>query len=175
LILQCIKHRVYSLRSDPTVDFTFPLYLTKAHFSSCLEDAPVDQYVKLITSLKSLLTLQEQEENVYDEDEVQNRSRQSPGFEEEDVPNTDLRDQLARKLVRYALSCEYSRKPIKRLDITAKILGSHSRQFKPVFTEAQIMLQNTFGMKLVELPKQEKVTLAQKRGRSMSYLMICSC
>jgi len=66
--------------------------------------------------------------------------------------------------VRYALSCEFGRRPINRQDINQKVLGQGSRQFNQVFREAQVMLQTTFGMEMVELPKQEKVTLAQKRG-----------
>jgi melanoma-associated antigen len=76
----------------------------------------------------------------------------------------DQREQLARKFVRYAISCEHSRTPIRRADVSAKVLGTSSRQFKPVFAEAQLMLQDTFGMEMVELPKAEKVTAQQKRG-----------
>jgi melanoma-associated antigen len=80
--------------------------------------------------------------------------------------SSERRDQLARKLVRYALSCEHSRTPIRRADIAAKVLGTSSRQFRPVFAEAQRMLQDTFGMEMAELPKAEKVTAQQKRGGS---------
>jgi len=44
------------------------------------------------------------------------------------------------------------------------VLGSHARDFKAVFTEANRQLMDVFGMQLVELPKQERVTLRQKRG-----------
>jgi hypothetical protein len=100
-----------------------------------------------------------------EEPEYYEEVQQQTGFED-DGASTELRDQLARKLVRYAISCEYSRRPIKRQDITAKVLDVHSRQFRPVFAEAQMMLEATFGMMMVELPRQEKVTMAQKRGRS---------
>jgi len=88
-------------------------------------------------------------------------------------------DQLAKGLVRYALSCEHSRKPIKRADINEKggcievlydlrltdtVLGSYTRLFKDVFAQANSQLMDVFGMQFVELPKADKVTLRQKRG-----------
>ncbi|RMZ69878.1 PHD transcription factor [Pyrenophora seminiperda CCB06] len=76
--------------------------------------------------------------------------------------------QLAKGLVRYALSCEHSRKPIKRQDINEKVLGSHARDFKQVFTEANRQLMHVFGMQFAELPKQERVTLRQKRAAAAS-------
>jgi hypothetical protein len=78
--------------------------------------------------------------------------------------NTEQREQLARKLVRYALSCEYSRQPIRRADVATKVLGTSSKEFRAVFAEAQIMLRHTFGMEMVDQPKQDKVTVQQKRG-----------
>jgi hypothetical protein len=78
--------------------------------------------------------------------------------------SSDQREILARKLVRYALSCEYSRIPIRRSDIVSKVLGPSSKKFKEVFAEAQMMLKETFGMELVELPKSDKITVQQKRG-----------
>jgi hypothetical protein len=79
-------------------------------------------------------------------------------------PDSSLTTQLARKLVRYALSSEFSRTPIRRTDIVTRVLGQHSRQFRAVFAEAQNMLRDTFGMEMVELPRQDKVTLQQRRG-----------
>lgn len=100
---------------------------------------------------------------------------------------------MAKKLVRLAMACEYSRQPIRRADVSAKgmvddppesrhplgsgspsysrcsvtldlVLGNHARQFKAVFEEAQGMLRNIFGMEMTELPLREKVTLQEKRG-----------
>lgn len=78
----------------------------------------------------------------------------------------DSVENLARKLVRYALSCEYARQPIRRADIGQKVLGTSGRQFKAVFGEAQTMLQSTFGMEMKELPMRENVTVADRRGKS---------
>ncbi|KAL2824592.1 MAGE family-domain-containing protein [Aspergillus cavernicola] len=74
-------------------------------------------------------------------------------------------DVMVKKLVRLALSSEYSRQPIRRVDISNKVLGEHgSRQFKAVFAEAQKVLLETFGMQLTELPGKEKVTIQQRRA-----------
>lgn len=74
--------------------------------------------------------------------------------------------QLSKNLVRYAMSCEYSRTPIKRQDVNQKVLDTRSRSFKEVFAVANTHLMDVFGMRMVELPNREKVTLRQKRGMS---------
>ncbi|KAL4880069.1 MAGE family-domain-containing protein [Aspergillus karnatakaensis] len=74
-------------------------------------------------------------------------------------------DVMVKKLVRLALSSEYSRQPIRRADISNKVLGeTGSRQFKKVFDEAQKVLEEVFGMQLVELPGKERVTIQQRRA-----------
>jgi len=73
---------------------------------------------------------------------------------------------MVKKLIRLALACEYTRRPIRRADISEKVLGNAgSRQFKPVFNQAQLHLRDVFGMEMMELPSKEKVTLQQRRGR----------
>ena len=69
-------------------------------------------------------------------------------------------------MVRLALACEYQRKPIRRAEISEKVLGSGTgaKMFKHVFGSAQQELRSVFGMEMVELPGREKVTVAQKRG-----------
>lgn len=72
---------------------------------------------------------------------------------------------MVAKMVRLALACEYHRRPIRRADISEKVLGSSGgRQFKTVFNQAQLQLRTVFGMEMAELPAREKVTLAQRRG-----------
>lgn len=72
---------------------------------------------------------------------------------------------MVKKLVRLALASEYSRLPIRRNDISAKVLGEHgSRQFKLVFDQAQREMRQRFGMEMSELPAREKVTISQRRG-----------
>ncbi|KAJ5195043.1 uncharacterized protein N7498_008481 [Penicillium cinerascens] len=72
---------------------------------------------------------------------------------------------MIQKMVRLALSSEYSRLPIRRADISAKVLGEQgSRQFKTVFDSAQRELRDKFGMEMTELPAREKVTITQRRA-----------
>lgn len=72
---------------------------------------------------------------------------------------------MVKKLVRLALACEYQRRPIRRTEISEKVLGDNGRQFKAVWARAQDQLSHVFGMEMFELPAREKVTLQQKRGQ----------
>ncbi|KAL4811493.1 MAGE family-domain-containing protein [Aspergillus unguis] len=98
------------------------------------------------------------------------RARASPNESEDGSDGSNFRaprstDVMVKKLVRLALSSEYSRQPIRRVDISNKVLGEQgSRQFKMVFEEAQRILADTFGMHLAELPGKEKVTVQQRRA-----------
>jgi len=90
------------------------------------------------------------------------------------------KDRMIKRLVRYAISAEYTRVPIKRTEISSKglvnnflvdlisnqilVLGSHGRMFKEVFAGAQLELERVFGMRMVELPIREKTKLSQRRG-----------
>ena len=72
---------------------------------------------------------------------------------------------LIKKLVRLALACEYARTPIRRADISAKVLGPEGvRRFRDVFNGAQSILGATFGMSMVELPAREKNDLKARRA-----------
>ncbi|KAL8994795.1 MAG: hypothetical protein Q9169_005331 [Polycauliona sp. 2 TL-2023] len=74
-------------------------------------------------------------------------------------------EQMVKKLVRLALASEYSRQPIRRADITTKVMAPHTgRQFKTIFEEANHQLRSTFGCQMTELPQKEKVTISQKRA-----------
>lgn len=82
-------------------------------------------------------------------------------------------DAMVKKMVRLALASEYSRLPIRRTDITAKVMGEQgSRQFKTVFDTAQQHLRSKFGMEMVELPAREKVTILQRRGEFSIYNLL---
>ncbi|KAJ5678718.1 hypothetical protein N7462_006962 [Penicillium macrosclerotiorum] len=95
------------------------------------------------------------------------RPRSTPDSDAEvsdgDAPsNTDA---MVRKMVRLALACEYARLPIRRPDISTKVLGEQgSRQFKLVFETAQKHLRSKFGMEMTELPAREKLTITQRRA-----------
>ncbi|KAJ5818410.1 hypothetical protein N7474_004001 [Penicillium riverlandense] len=74
-------------------------------------------------------------------------------------------DTMVKKMVRLALASEYARLPIRRSDISAKVLGEQgARQFKTVFELAQRELRQHFGMEMTELPAREKVTITQRRA-----------
>ncbi|KJX98340.1 mage family protein [Zymoseptoria brevis] len=77
-------------------------------------------------------------------------------------------EDMAKKLVRLALACEYQRRPIRRAEIGDKVLGTHGRKFKEVWSQAQRNLNDVFGMEMVELPVKEKVTLQQRRAANKS-------
>ncbi|KAJ5748141.1 uncharacterized protein N7511_009837 [Penicillium nucicola] len=78
-------------------------------------------------------------------------------------------DAMVKKMVRLAMASEYSRLPIRRTDISAKVLGEQgSRQFKLVFEQAQKELRARFGMEMSELPAREKVTISQRRAAQKS-------
>ena len=107
----------------------------------------------------------------------QQRRRTSPPSEDEEPSYADdngtqggegadsSHHQMVKKMVRLALACEYQRRPIRRVDISEKVLGNTGgRKFKAVFNAAQMELRSVFGMEMVELPAREKVTVAQKRG-----------
>lgn len=84
-------------------------------------------------------------------------------------------DAMVKKMVRLALASEYSRLPIRRTDISAKVMGEQgSRQFKTVFETAQQQLRSKFGMEMVELPAREKVTILQRRGEFSIYNLYMS-
>lgn len=77
---------------------------------------------------------------------------------------------MVKKMVRLALSTEYSRQVIRRTDISAKVLGEQgAREFKVVFEGAQKALRASFGMQMVELPAKEKVTVSQRRGKFLFF------
>lgn len=106
------------------------------------------------------------------------RRRLSPENDEAELSDAsnqernDPQDQMVKKLVRLALACEYNRRPIRRTDISEKVLGSATgaKTFKTVFLAAQHELRMVFGMEMLELPGREKVTLQQKRGKHLGHL-----
>ncbi|KAI0686462.1 MAGE family-domain-containing protein [Cytidiella melzeri] len=63
----------------------------------------------------------------------------------------------AYALVRLALFNEQRRMPLRRDDISKKVLGSKSRRFADILMLAQATLRKTFGMELVELHRSQVV------------------
>ncbi|KAJ5909008.1 hypothetical protein N7495_001690 [Penicillium taxi] len=90
-------------------------------------------------------------------------SNMSDSDSENNAPTST--DAMVKKMVRMAISSEYARLPIRRGDISTKVLGEQgARQFKKVFESAQNELRNRFGMEMTELPAKEKVTITQRRA-----------
>ena len=112
----------------------------------------------------------EQRNNENSDDEGRRQSQDnasaSDASEDEGHRAPSSTDVMVKKMVRLALSSEYARLPIRRTEISAKVLGEQgARQFKLVFDEAQKILRHRFGMQMIELPAKEKVTITQRRGK----------
>ncbi|KAJ6602809.1 MAGE-domain-containing protein [Mycena vulgaris] len=84
--------------------------------------------------------------------------------EEEEGRNMDVDDEdgnvrggdeeitrAANALVRLAMFTEHKRVPLRRDEISKKVLGANTRSFARVFGTAQAILRTTLGMELVEL------------------------
>ncbi|KAF7298807.1 MAGE domain-containing protein [Mycena indigotica] len=95
--------------------------------------------------------------------------KQRPAEESEDEQDDDQEDddnmevdqelddgqndekRMVHELVRLAMFNEHRRMPLRREEISKKVLGSNTRAFARVFAAAQDILQNILGMRLVEL------------------------
>lgn len=122
-----------------------------------------------------------------DEEEAEPRRRQSRRQDSEDEDDEEVDEDgdvdmagasdeagLIKKLVRYALACEYARIPIRRDGIRDKVLGNNPRAFKKVFDGAQLSLRRVFGMEMVELPVKEKRTLREKQSAFLGdFTLVC--
>ncbi|KAF4980800.1 hypothetical protein FZEAL_3277 [Fusarium zealandicum] len=102
-----------------------------------------------------------------DEDVDQENSDEDMDGEGQRVQSAD--EQLAKKLIRYAISCEYSRTAIRRDGIKERVLGNQGRSFKRIFAVAQQQLRDVWGMELRELPVREKMSLHEKRQAMKSH------
>lgn len=126
---------------------------------------------------------------VDDDEEEEQRPRQrqrraEPDSEDEDneVEEDEPQDvaespdsQLIKKLVRYAMACDFSRTPIRRDGIKEKVLGDQGRAFRRVFDGAQNTLRLVFGMEMVELPVRDKLTKEEKRKGEHCPFLIYLC
>ncbi len=73
-------------------------------------------------------------------------------FQLNSAPHEQDLKKRATDLVRLALFNEQRRMPLRRDEISKKVIGSQRGAFKTVFDEAQNILRATFGVELVELP-----------------------
>ncbi|KAM0417286.1 hypothetical protein ACHAPT_012727 [Fusarium lateritium] len=100
-------------------------------------------------------------DNQENEDDLDEEERDDEDMNQHHGQSAD--EQMAKKLVRYAISCEYSRTTIRRDGIKERVLGNQGRSFKRIFDLAQKQLRDVWGMELRELPVREKMTLHEKR------------
>ncbi|KAI3398589.1 hypothetical protein diail_8937 [Diaporthe ilicicola] len=116
------------------------------------------------------------------DDDVEEADEADEADEGQDGEQAESADgQLIKKLVRYAMACDFSRAPIRRDGIKEKVLGDQSRAFRRVFDGAQKTLRGVFGMEMVELPVRDKLTKEDKRkaaktksrsSNSNSYVLV---
>ncbi|KAK0236547.1 MAGE-domain-containing protein [Armillaria nabsnona] len=85
------------------------------------------------------------------EDEEEDGDASMDVDDEENEPRDDDLVRKSNQLVRLALFAEHKRNPLRREEISKKVLGSNTRAFNQVLQLAQTTLQKTFGMELVEL------------------------
>ena len=87
-------------------------------------------------------------------------------MEDDTLEPTTSQDQMVKKLVRLALASEHSRTPLRRADITARVIGNSGTRtsFKTLLAAANNVLTETFGVRLTELPARTHNTVAQKRA-----------
>ncbi|CCM00210.1 uncharacterized protein FIBRA_02238 [Fibroporia radiculosa] len=107
---------------------------------------------------------QAQSQRVANRDDEDDEEDEQEGAvdQDEDMRGTDAHSELERKaqdLVRLALFTENKRIPLKRDEISKKVLGSSTRAFNTVLARAQEILRKTFGLELVEL--QSRAALDQ--------------
>ncbi|KAJ7583842.1 MAGE family-domain-containing protein [Mycena floridula] len=90
---------------------------------------------------------EDMEEDDDDDDEDEDDANKMDVDEE----GSDDISRKANQLVRLALFTEQKRMPLRREEITKKIMGSNTRAFNRVFEAAQGKLRKIFGMELLEL------------------------
>ncbi|KAM0541879.1 hypothetical protein ACHAPJ_013069 [Fusarium lateritium] len=107
-----------------------------------------------------------QRNRVDSEDNENDDNEEEPSDHEMDGDRSHMQsadEQLAKKLVRYAISCEFSRTVIRRDGIKERVLGTQGRSFRRIFDLAQTQLRDVWGMEMRELPVREKMSLQEKR------------
>jgi hypothetical protein len=94
-------------------------------------------------------------------DEYQTQSTQKGGKRSkqgDDDLQEDIRDNLVADVVRFILSKDSSKLPIKKTDISTKIMKDYKKYTANVMEMAQERLSNVFGMTLVEVDAKTKGT-----------------
>jgi len=83
------------------------------------------------------------------------KRRQKQG---EDDLQDDIRENLVADVVRFILSKDSAKLPIKKTDISIKVMKDYKKHTSDVMTMAQERLSNVFGMTLLEVDNKTKGT-----------------
>ncbi|KAJ8515467.1 hypothetical protein ONZ45_g7134 [Pleurotus djamor] len=97
-----------------------------------------------------------EDEGHNDDDDAENDA----GMDVDEDSSQGADGDLARKaadLVRLAIFNENKRTPLRREEISKKVMGSNTRAFNRVFELAQGILHKSFGMELVELQSRADI------------------
>lgn len=78
---------------------------------------------------------------------------------------------MVKNFVRLALACERTRTPVRREDVSKKVIvNDHRRCFQIIFERTQERLKTTFGMQMVELPAKDRTkTMTMTQQRKMAH------
>ncbi|KAI8820592.1 MAGE family-domain-containing protein [Fimicolochytrium jonesii] len=113
---------------------------------------------------------EEEEEETQDVPEAQQQNQPSQSvpaalrYVQTNMSEEDV-NRMVKDLVRLALAMEQRRQPLKREDITKRVLKDHPRAFNVVFERAQERLRSTFGMEMAELTTRDKRQTATQAAR----------
>ncbi|GAN05158.1 conserved hypothetical protein [Mucor ambiguus] len=108
--------------------------------------------------------LEESSEDEYEE-EIISRPSSSTSFSSQQVvktqpdadsPDEEDLDRAVKAVCRYALSCEYKKKTIRREDLSKLRSDSLKKSLNLVLSRAQEKLRHVFGFELVELPNMKE-------------------
>lgn len=111
---------------------------------------------------------------VESDDEVPDQTLNEDSTMIGDTQGDDTHSTLVKKLIRYALSCEHARTPIKRDALRLHVFRHSSARvkFSTIFEAAQDELTRVFGMRLAELPAKEKVSLRDRRAQAQKGVQL---
>jgi len=91
-------------------------------------------------------------------DEYQTQKGKRKQKQGEDDLQDDIRENLVADVVRFILSKDSAKLPIKKTDISTKVMKDYKRHTSDVMTMAQDRLSNVFGMTLLEVDAKTKGT-----------------
>ncbi|KAJ7487288.1 MAGE family-domain-containing protein [Mycena galericulata] len=94
---------------------------------------------------------QDSEEEEEEEEEEEGRMDVDGDLDGDEEDDQTQLTRAANALVRLAMFTEHKRVPLRRDEISKKVLGANTRSFARVFAAAQDILRDRLGMELIEL------------------------